>query len=130
MVIDNNRMVQFLRLGLHIPETLPDRNRYLSLEFREKNHDSSNVAELTLLSPGDIFFLYTDGVYDGSDKEERQQLEGLMGDGNRKPAKELSTARRKYSCKKDIRLRRLGDKDCIDNKPRFTIKRRARLPRE
>jgi serine phosphatase RsbU (regulator of sigma subunit) len=38
--------------------------------------NSSDVAELTLLSPGDIFFLYTDGVYDGSDNEERQQLEG------------------------------------------------------
>lgn len=40
--------------------------------------NSSDVAELTLLSPGDIFFLYTDGVYDGSDKEERQQLEEVM----------------------------------------------------
>jgi len=34
------------------------------------------MCRATLLSPGDIFFLYTDGVYDGSDKEERQQLEG------------------------------------------------------
>jgi serine phosphatase RsbU (regulator of sigma subunit) len=29
------------------------------------------VAEITLMSPGDILFLYTDGVYDGNDGEER-----------------------------------------------------------
>jgi|SRR5215467_272127 len=38
----------------------------------------NSVAELTLLSPGDIFFLYTDGVYDGTDTEERQRLEQVM----------------------------------------------------
>ena len=27
---------------------------------------SSDVAEITLMSPGDIVFLYSDGVYDGS----------------------------------------------------------------
>src|SRR5438034_6790002 len=69
MEIDKSRMVQFLPLGLQISEDHPDRNRYLSLEFRERRVNSSDVAELTLLSPGDIFFLYTDGVYDGSDKE-------------------------------------------------------------
>ena len=68
MEIDKSRMVQFLPLGLQIPEDHPDHKRYLSLEFRERKVNSSDVAELTLLSPGDIFFLYTDGVYDGSEK--------------------------------------------------------------
>src|SRR5882762_3044985 len=87
MEIDKSRMVQFLPLGLQIPADHPDRNRYLSLEFREKKVNSSDVAELTLLSPGDIFFLYTDGVYDGSDKEERQRLEEVMRERYRQPAK-------------------------------------------
>src|SRR5258707_693982 len=60
--LDKSRMVQFLPLGLQIPEDHPDRNRYLSLEVRETRVKSSDLAELTLLSPGDIFFLYTDGV--------------------------------------------------------------------
>jgi serine phosphatase RsbU (regulator of sigma subunit) len=29
--------------------------------------NSSDVAEITLMSPGDVLFLYTDGVYDGND---------------------------------------------------------------
>src|SRR5260370_1173451 len=105
MDIDKNRMVQFLPLGLHIPENHPDRNRYLSLEFREKNLDSSNVAELTLLSPGDIFFLYTDGVYDGSDKGERRQLEEVMSQHYRQPAKEICNDLLKYAPKRDDCLR-------------------------
>ena len=78
MDVDRSRMVQFLPLGVHIPEDHPDRNRYLSLDSRQEDAHSSKLAELTLLSPGDIFLLYTDGVYDGSDKEERQQLEAVM----------------------------------------------------
>ncbi len=124
MDIDKNRMVQFLPLGLHIPENHPDRNRYLSLEFREKNLDSSNVAELTLLSPGDIFFLYTDGVYDGSDKEERRQLEEVMRQHYREPAKEICNALLKYAAKRDDCLRQIGEQDRIDDKTAFIIKRR------
>jgi len=36
---------------------------------------SSDVAEITLMNTGDIFFLYTDGVYSGGDREERSRLE-------------------------------------------------------
>src|SRR5205809_3354575 len=89
MDIDKSRMVQFLPLGLQLAEDDPDRNRYLSLEFRQRRAKSSDVSELTLMSPGDIFFLYTDGVYDGSDKEERQQLENVMREHNRLPAKDI-----------------------------------------
>ena len=123
MEIDKSRMVQFLPLGLQIPEDHPDRNRYLSLEFRERRVNSSDVAELTLLSPGDIFFLYTDGVYDGSDKEERQQLEEVMGECYRQPAKEICNALLEYAVKKDDRLRQIGEQDRIDDKTVFIIKR-------
>jgi serine phosphatase RsbU (regulator of sigma subunit) len=124
MDIDKNRMVQFLPLGLHIPENHPDRNRYLSLEFREKNVDSSDVAELTLLSPGDIFFLYTDGVYDGSDQKERWQLEEVMRQHYHESAKEICNALLEYAAKRDDCLRQIGEPDRIDDKTVFIIKRR------
>ena len=122
MEIDKSRMVQFLPLGLQIPEDHPDRNRYLSLESRERV-DSSDLAELTLMSPGDIFFLYTDGVYDGSDKEGRQQLEGVMLEHYRQPAKEICNALLEYAVSNDDRLRQLGEPDRIDDKTVFIIKR-------
>jgi serine phosphatase RsbU (regulator of sigma subunit) len=123
MEIDQSRAVQFLPLGLQIPEDHPDRNKYLSLEVRERRADSSDVAELTLLSPGDIFFLYTDGVYDGSDKEDRQQLEGVMRERYRQPAKEICNALLEYAVKKDDRFRQIGEQDRIDDKTVFIIKR-------
>src|SRR5256884_878142 len=116
------RMVQFLPLGLQIPKDHPDRNRYLSLKFRHRAK-SSDVAELTLMSPGDIFFLYSDGVYDGSDKEERQQLESVMREHYRQPAKEICNALLEYAVKKDDRLRQTGEQDRIDDKTAFIIKR-------
>src|SRR3989442_7296875 len=61
MEIGKARMVQFLPLGLAIPEDNPDRNRYLSMATRTRKMDSSDVAEITLMSPRDILFLYTDG---------------------------------------------------------------------
>src|SRR6201981_1255690 len=124
MEIDRSRMVQFLPLGLQIPEDHPDRNRYFSLDSREGNANSSDVAELTLLSPGDIFLLYTDGVYDGSDKEERQQLEGVMREHYRQPAKEICKALLEYAVKKDDGLRQIGEQDRIDDKTVFIIMRR------
>src|SRR5215472_3953355 len=122
MEIDKGRMVQFLALGLQIPEDHPDRTRYISLQSRERAN-SSDVAELTLMSPGDIFFLYTDGVYDGSDKEERQQLESVMREHYRQPAKEICNALLEYAVKKDDRLRQIGEQDRIDDKTAFIIKR-------
>src|SRR5947199_5675027 len=123
MDIDKSRMVQFLPLGLQLSEDDPDRDRYLSLEFRERRVNSSDVAELTLLSPGDIFFLYTDGVYDGSDKEERQQLENVMREHNLLPAKDICNALLEYTLKRDDRLRQIGEEDRIDDKTVFIIKR-------
>ena len=122
MEIDKRRMVQFLALGLQIPEDHPDRSRYISLESRQRAN-SSDVAELTLMSPGDIFFLYTDGVYDGSDKEERQQLELVMREHYRQPAKEICNALLDYAVKQDDRLRQIGEQDRIDDKTAFIVKR-------
>lgn len=123
MEIDKSRMVQFLPLGLQVPEDHPDRNRYLSLEFRQRPANSSDVAELTLMSPGDIFFLYTDGVYDGSDKEERRQLESVMKEHSLLPAKDICSALLDYALKRDDRLRQSGQEFRIDDKTVFIIKR-------
>ena len=123
MDIDKSRMVQFLPLGVQLAEDDPDRNRYLSLEFRQRRAKSSDVSELTLMSPGDIFFLYTDGVYDGSDKEERQQLENVMREHNQLPAKDICNALLEYAVKRDDRLRQIGEQDRIDDKTVFIIKR-------
>ena len=123
MEIDKSRMVQFQPLGTHIPENHPDRNKYFSLDPREGKANSSDVAELTLLSPGDIIVLYTDGVYDGSDKEGRQQLEGVMRQHYRQPTKEICNALLECAVKNDEHLRQIGEQDRIDDKTVFIIKR-------
>lgn len=121
--IDKGRMVQFLALGLQIPEDHPDRNRYFSLEFRQRRAISTDVAEITLMSQGDILFLYTDGVYDGSDNEERKQLEVVMRKHCLLPAKDICRGFLEYAQKKDDHLRQIGEQDRIDDKTVFIIKR-------
>src|SRR5215831_9809940 len=123
MEIDKSRMVQYLPLGVQIPEDHPDRNRYLSLESRERKVNSPDVAELTLMSPGDIFFLYTDGVYDGSDSKVRQQLEEVMREHYRQSAKEICNALLEFALSQDDHLRQVGEEDRIDDKTVFIIKR-------
>src|SRR5260370_24731569 len=85
-------MVQFLPLGLEVPEDHPDRKRYFSMHFRQRPAADSDIADLALIHPGDILFLYTDGVYDGADENERSALELLMRDTYRLSAKQTSTA--------------------------------------
>src|SRR6202521_5701697 len=123
MDIDKSRMVQFLPLGLQLAEDDPDRNRYLSLESRERRAKSPGVAELTLMSAGDIFFLYTDGVYDGSDKEVRQELEEVMRGHYQRPAKDICNGLLEHALREDDRLRQIGEQDRIDDKTVFIIKR-------
>lgn len=123
MEIDKSRMVQFLPLGVQIPEDHPDRNRYLSLDSQRAPVKSSDLAELTLMSPGDIFFLYTDGVYDGSDKELRRQLEEVMREHYWQTPKEICKALLEHAVKEDDRLRQIGEPDRIDDKTVFIIKR-------
>src|SRR3989442_15485723 len=48
--LDKGRMVQFLPLGLQIPSDHPDRKRYFSMQFRPRPANSSDVAEITLMS--------------------------------------------------------------------------------
>jgi serine phosphatase RsbU (regulator of sigma subunit) len=121
--LDKSRMVQFLPLGLQIPEDHPDRNRYLSLDYRKRRVKSSDLAELTLMNTGDIFFLYTDGVYSGGDKDERRLLEEVMRQHHRLPAKEICNALLDYALKRDEALRQNGEQDRIDDKTVVILKR-------
>ena len=123
MEIDKDRMVQFLALGLEIPEDDPDRNKYFSMHFRSRRANLSDVAEITLMSPGDILFLYTDGVYDGTDDEERRHLESVLRENYLRPAREICQALLEHATKDDDHLRQIGEADRIDDKTVFIIKR-------
>jgi len=123
MNINESRLVQFLALGLQIPADHPDRRKYYSLNFRQTEFESSELGEITLMSPGDVLVLYTDGVYDGSDKQSRERLEGVMREHYREPAKEICNALLDHAARQDERLRQSGDMDLIDDKTVFIVKR-------
>ena len=121
--IDKDRMVQFLALGLQIPEDHPDRKKYFSLTLRPRRANVSDVAEIRLMGPGDILFLYTDGVYDGSDDEERRHLETVMREHSWQPAKDICNALLEHAKRDDDHLRQIGEEDRVDDKTVFIIKR-------
>ena len=121
--IGKDRMVQFLPLGLQIPEDHPDRNKYFSMQLRPRGASSSDVAEITLMSPGDILFLYTDGVYDGNDEDELRHLESVMREHSWESARDICNALLAHATSDDDRLRQIGEKDRIDDKTIFIIKR-------
>jgi serine phosphatase RsbU (regulator of sigma subunit) len=121
--LDKERMAQFMPLGLQIPTDHPDRKRYFSMKFRPRPANSSDVAEITLMSPGDILFLYTDGVYDGSSEDERQHLEAVMREHYWKSAKDICNAMLEHATRDDDDLRRMGEEDRIDDKTVIIIKR-------
>lgn len=123
MELDKNRMVQFLALGLQIPEDHPDRKKYFSMQLRPREATSSDVAEITLMSPGDILFLHTDGVYDGSDEEELRHLESVMRDHYWESARDICNALLEHASRDDDHLRDIGEQDRIDDKTVFIIKR-------
>lgn len=123
MKIDESRMAKFLPLGLQIPADHPDRKKYYSLNSRQKEFDSSDVAELTLMSPGDILVLYTDGVYDGSDQYGRELLEAALREHYRQPARDICDALLSQAVKLDEQLRQNGDENLIDDKTVFIVKR-------
>jgi serine phosphatase RsbU (regulator of sigma subunit) len=123
MNIDDSRMVQFLALGLEIPVDHPDRKKYYSLNFRQKEFGSSDLAEITLMSPGDILVLYTDGVYDGSDQQARELLESVMREHYRQSAKDICNAVLDFAIEQDDRLRQNGDEALIDDKTVLVVKR-------
>jgi serine phosphatase RsbU (regulator of sigma subunit) len=122
MEIDKDQMVQFPPLGLEIPEDHPDRNKYFSMKLRKRLVSFSDVAEITLMSPGDIIFLYTDGVYDGSDEEDRGRLEQVIRAHKHEPAKEICNAILACALEQDENLRMIGEQDRIDDKTAFIIK--------
>ncbi len=121
--IDQAHMVQFLALGLEIPEDHPDRNRYLSMALRKRKMTAKDVAEITLMSPGDLLFLYTDGVYDGSDEEERLLIEQVIREHKSQPARKICNAILEHAVKQDMILQDNGEDDRIDDKTVFIIKR-------
>jgi serine phosphatase RsbU (regulator of sigma subunit) len=123
MEIDKVHMVQFLPLGLEIPEDHPDRSKYLSMRIRNRQVNSSDVAEITLMSPGDILFLYSDGVYDGSDEVEWSHLERVIREHKDEPAREICNALLKHAGSEDDQLTAIGEEDRIDDKTVFIIKR-------
>ncbi len=124
MEIGKAHIVQFLALGLEIPEDHPDRNKYLSMALRTRRISSSDLAEITLMSPGDLLFLYTDGVYDGSDEQDRLQIEQVIREHQGQSAREICNAILQYAIKQDEHLQQITEDDRIDDKTVFIIKRR------
>src|ERR1700683_3695382 len=123
MKLDDEHMVQFLALGLQLPAHHPDLKKYYSLNVRQKEFNTADLAVITLMSPGDILVLYTDGVYDGSDQQERAQLEAVMREHYRQPAREICNALLDYATQQDDLLRQKGDEALIDDKTVFIVKR-------
>jgi len=123
MKIDKDRMVHFLPLGLEIPVDHPDRNKYFSMTLRRKRMNFADVAEITLMSSGDVLFLHSDGVYDGSDEQDRVQIEQVIGEHKDRSAKEICNAVLEHAVKRDELLRQLGESARIDDKTVFVIKR-------
>ena len=121
--VDQERMVQFLPLELEVPEDHPDRKRYFSMHFRKREAGASDIAEIAMAHPGDLLFLYTDGVYDGSDEEERRLLEAVMREACLRPAKDICEAVFDHAATKDQTFREHGEGDLIDDKTVVIIKR-------
>jgi serine phosphatase RsbU (regulator of sigma subunit) len=124
MEIGKARIVQFLALGLEIPEDHPDRNKYLSMALRTRRINSSDLAEITLMSPGDLLFLYTDGVYDGSDEDDRLQIEQVIREHQDQSAREICNAILQFAIRQDEHLQQITEEDRIDDKTVFIIKRK------
>jgi serine phosphatase RsbU (regulator of sigma subunit) len=123
MKIDDDHMVQFLALGLQLPAHHPDLKKYYSLNVRQTEFNTADLSEITLMSPGDILVLYTDGVYDGSDQQGREQLEKVMREHYQQPAREICDALLAYATQQDDYLRQNGDEALIDDKTVLIVKR-------
>jgi len=115
-------MAQFPALGLEIPEDHPDQSRYASIGFRRRQLTSSDLSEIVLIGAGDILFLYTDGVYDGTDERDRHAIEQIMDQHKRESPKVICNAILEYAVANDDHLRQIGEPDRIDDKTVFIIK--------
>ncbi len=121
--VQDEQVAQFLPLGLQLPADHPDRRRYFSMSLRKHLISSSDIAEITLMSPGDILILYTDGVYDGSDVPARERLQAVVQQHYRGSAREICDAIMEYAQQQDELLRQSGDAALIDDKTVFVLKR-------
>lgn len=93
------------------------------MKVRKRLVNSSDVAEITLMSPGDILFLYSDGVYDGSDEQELGHIERVIGEHIDRPAREICNAILEHAVIQDDYLQQINEKDRIDDKTALIIKR-------
>jgi serine phosphatase RsbU (regulator of sigma subunit) len=123
MNINESRMARFLALGLEIPVDHPDRKKYYSLNLRQAEFDSSDLGEITLMSPGDVLVLYTDGVYDGTDLQAREMLERVMHEHCHGSAKDICNALLDHAVEQDEQPRQNDSADLIDDKTVFIVKR-------
>ncbi len=123
--VNESHIAQFLALGLQLPADHPDRNKYFSLNLRQREFRSVDVAEITLMHPGDVLFLYSDGVYDGSDLHVREQLEEVLRVHQGESAREICHALMSYAISQDDLLRQNGDEALVDDKTVFIVKRTA-----
>lgn len=123
MEINKERMVQFMALGLEIPEDHPDRSKYVPMRMRPRQIAESDVADITLIGRGDVLFLFSDGVYDGIDDDEKSEIELVVRQNKDKPARDICDAVLSWSLDRDRRLRDIGEEDRIDDKTVFVIKR-------
>jgi serine phosphatase RsbU (regulator of sigma subunit) len=123
MEIGKGRIAQFMALGLEIPEDHPDRSRYVSVRSRKNQISSSDLAELTLIGRGDILFLYTDGLFDGSDDVEKRRIEKIIAETASKTAAEICRAVLNYAVERDRSLHGTDRADEIDDKTAFIVKR-------
>lgn len=116
-------MARFFPLGLQVPAHHPDRTKYYSLGLRENDFNSSDPRKTALMNSGDILVLYTDGVYDGSDEQEFEQLELILQEHQSRSAKDICNALLDYALWQDGQRRRIGENDLIDDKTVFIVKR-------
>ena len=121
--VHDDHMAQFLALGLQLPADHPDRRRYFSMNLRSRRIFTEDIAEITLINPGDILILYTDGVYDGTDAEGRVALERILQQRHAEPARNICDALMEYALLQDEVLRLRGDEALIDDKTVMVVKR-------
>lgn len=121
--MDQNRLVQFLPLGLDVPQDHPDNNKYLSISSRRRQMENSDLTDVTLMGRGDILFLYSDGVYDGTDEVVRDEIAYTIRELKDQPAKIICRSILDGASRRDRKLRRLKEADRIDDKTVFIIKR-------
>ena len=121
--VHDDHMAQFLALGLQLPADHPDRERYFSMNLRKRRIRSDDISEITLINPGDILILYTDGVYDGSDAAARAALEAILQRRHAEPARNICDALMEYAVLQDEVLRVNGNEALIDDKTVLVVKR-------